>query len=67
MWMKGAASTLNRGRVVDGRDIGMVTSYSSRSGNRTLTFAPIDEGFSDQDTGSTWNIFGEAVAGPIEG
>lgn len=65
--MKGAASALNRGRVVDDRDIGMVTSYSSRLGNRTLTFAPIDEGFSDQETGSTRNIFGEAAAGSIKG
>jgi hypothetical protein len=34
---------------------------------RRLDFAPTDDGFTDAQTGSTWNIFGEATAGALAG
>ena len=32
-----------------------------------LTFSRTGDGFVDDETGSTWDIFGEAVDGPLEG
>ena len=32
-----------------------------------LTFAAEGDGFVDEETGSTWNIAGEAVDGPLTG
>jgi hypothetical protein len=32
-----------------------------------LTFTATDDGFVDDETGSTWNLLGEAVDGPLRG
>jgi hypothetical protein len=34
---------------------------------RPLTFSATDDGFADTETGSTWNLFGEAVSGELAG
>jgi hypothetical protein len=41
--------------------------YSRRAGEKLLTFRPHGDGFRDDETGSRWNFFGEAVAGPLAG
>jgi hypothetical protein len=41
--------------------------YGRRLGQRVLTFEAGDGGFRDLETGSTWNIAGQAVAGPLRG
>ncbi len=66
-WREGAASALDKGRVAEGRDIGMVTTYVRRLGERILVFERSDDGFEDGETETTWNIHGEAVAGPLKG
>lgn len=64
----GTASALDTSTISEGRDIGSVAVFDRRVGNRTLTFAPVAAGvYTDQETGSTWNILGRAVAGSLAG
>jgi hypothetical protein len=63
----GQASALDDTEIADGQDIGTVGVFKPRTGTRTLTFAPVDEGFRDSQTGSTWNVLGQAVSGPLDG
>ncbi len=45
-----------------------MAAYVARAGGRELTFAAADGGaFTDQETGSTWDLGGSATAGPLEG
>jgi len=64
----GLASALDSSVISKGRDIGAVAVYERRVGDRLLTFSPNEDGtFSDAETGSAWDILGEAVAGPLAG
>ena len=45
-----------------------MAAYVARAGGRELTFVAADGGaFTDQETGSTWDLGGSATAGPLEG
>ncbi len=64
----GLASALDSSVISQGRDIGAVSVYDRQVGDQLLTFSPNDDGtFSDAETGSTWDILGEAVDGPLAG
>ena len=64
----GTASALGASQISAAEDIGSAAVFDRRSGDRTLTFSPNDDGtFRDAETGSTWNILGEAVAGELAG
>jgi hypothetical protein len=64
----GTASALDAGAIAEGRDVGSVAVFDRRVGGRTLSFAATGDGaFIDAETGSRWNILGEAVAGELEG
>jgi hypothetical protein len=68
VWLEpGTSSALEGGAVDTGRDVGASGVFRPRSGGQDLTFRPTGEGFVDDQTGSTWDIFGEAVDGPLEG
>ena len=47
--------------------MGSGVAFGREVAGRTLTFEPGDGAFTDRETGSTWSIAGEAVAGPLEG
>jgi hypothetical protein len=65
---EGRASALDTSTIADGRDIGTVGVFDRRLDGRTLTFTAAGDGlFTDAETGSTWNILGEAVDGPRAG
>jgi len=66
-WSPGAASALDAREVSKGRDVGMTAAYSSRVGDRVLTFEWRDGAWRDGETGSEWDLAGRAVAGPLEG
>ncbi len=72
------AETLYAERVVNdefaGRAIvifspmeGLVRAYERRLGGSVLEFEWRDGKIVDKQTGSEWNVYGEAVAGPLEG
>jgi thiol-disulfide isomerase/thioredoxin len=67
LWQPGTASALDSARIAAGDDVGAAAAFSRELDDRTLTFAFVDGRIVDQETGSEWNIFGEAVAGSLEG
>lgn len=68
LWAPGTASALDAAEIADSRDVGSSGVFSRLAASRTLTFEPAGDGeFRDRETGSTWNILGQAVAGALEG
>ncbi|WP_322818586.1 DUF3179 domain-containing protein [Tepidiforma sp.] len=68
-WMPGTASALDQREVAQSRDVGAAAAYDARLEGRVLRFepGPAPGTFIDDATGSTWDIFGRAVAGPLAG
>lgn len=63
----GTASALDASAIPEGRDVGATGVFVAEANDRPLTFRPSGESFQDEETGSTWNILGEATAGPLAG
>ena len=64
----GLASALDTSVISKGRDIGAVAVFERQLGDQLLTFSRNEDGtFSDAETGSTWDILGEATDGPLAG
>jgi len=42
-------------------------AYLANAGGGKLSFSYADGGYRDEDTGSLWNLSGEAVSGPLQG
>jgi hypothetical protein len=66
-WTEGTASALDAITVAGGRDVGAAVAYSRSLADRTLTFTARDGRIFDEQTGSEWNIFGQAVSGSLAG
>jgi hypothetical protein len=68
-WMPGTASALDQREIAQSRDIGSAAAYDARLDGRVLRFVPGPRPgtFIDEATGSTWDIFGRAVAGELAG
>ena len=67
LWQPGTASALDAARIAEGDDVGSATALSRELDGRTLTFALEGDRIVDEETGSEWSFFGEAVTGPLEG
>ena len=63
----GQASALDADQLADGAEIGTVATYDARLDGRTLTFTRDTAGTIRDESGSTWNVFGAAVSGPMSG
>lgn len=63
----GAASPLDAGAIVEGRDVGSTAVFRPLARGEALTFEAHEDGFRDRETGSTWNLLGEATSGPLAG
>jgi hypothetical protein len=69
-WRPGTASALDTSEIYAGKDIGSTGVFRRTVGGQTLTFTRMDGDhyvFQDEQTGSTWNLSGVAVAGPLQG
>ena len=68
-FQSGVASALGDSVIDSARDIGTAGMYRSRFDGEVLRFVANehDGTFADEETGSTWNAFGEAIAGELEG
>lgn len=66
-WTPGSAAALEASTVAGGRDVGAAVAYQRTLDGRTLTFLYEGEAIRDQETGSRWNILGQAVGGELEG
>jgi hypothetical protein len=65
VWRSGATSALDRRQLAASREVGAAAGFLRRVGGRTLTFHATDGRIHDDQTGSTWDQFGRAVAGPL--
>ncbi len=63
----GLASALDADTVAGGADIGSVGVFNRVVDGQSLQFDPHDDGFVDRQTGSIWNVLGQATAGPLLG
>lgn len=67
-WAPGTASALDKARISQGRDVGASNVFDRQVQGRTLQFEAFGDGaFRDNETGSTWDILGRAIAGPLRG
>ncbi|MGI8575991.1 MAG: DUF3179 domain-containing protein [Egibacteraceae bacterium] len=67
-WVPGTASALDDADIDEGKDVGATGLFSRRLDGRLLSFEPQGEArFRDTQTGSTWNVLGRAVEGPLAG
>ncbi len=65
---EGTASALDSPDVAEGRSVGAGLAYLRTVDGRVLTFdAQGDDTFKDRETGSTWDLLGNATAGPLAG
>lgn len=63
----GTASALDGSNIANSRDVGATGVFSPVADGRQLSFSRQDDSFVDQETGSSWNIFGEATSGELAG
>jgi hypothetical protein len=66
-WEAGTASALDAGAIASGRDVGTGNTFSRELDGQTLTFQDDGEKITDEQTGSEWNILGQAVSGELTG
>lgn len=64
-WKEGTASALDKRDIAASRDVGSTAVYERTLEGQTLTFTWDGAAFQDQETGSTWNLFGQATSGPL--
>jgi hypothetical protein len=68
VWVKpGTASSLDAGSVADGRDVGATGVFLRDLDGQQLTFEADGDGFRDAETGSSWDVLGNATDGPLAG
>jgi hypothetical protein len=69
-WQPGVASSLDRSTIDESRDIGTAALYErALADGRVLDFEwdEVNQVLLDTQTGSEWNLFGEAVGGELAG
>ena len=63
----GTHSALDTRHISDGRPIRSVTAYRRTLNGTTLTFTAQGDRIVDEETGSEWNLFGQAISGKLAG
>lgn len=64
----GTVSALDNRQIAESRDVGAAAVFDPTLDGEQLTFSVNDGGnIIDDQTGSHWNILGEATSGPLEG
>jgi hypothetical protein len=67
IWEPGTASALDSGSIAGGRDVGTAAVYSRQLEGQTLAFSFDGSRILDDQTGSQWNVLGQAVSGELAG
>jgi hypothetical protein len=68
IWAPGTASAIDAKEIAWGREVGSTAVFSATLDGRLLRFSSYADGlFKDWQTGSTWNMSGQAVEGPLQG
>lgn len=63
----GVRSALDQYSIADSRRVGSTGIFLRELDGQTLTFAAEGADFVDEETGTTWDIFGQGVSGPLAG
>ncbi|MBN1665894.1 MAG: DUF3179 domain-containing protein [Anaerolineales bacterium] len=66
-WAAGTASALDTSSIAQGRDVGTAAVYSAELDGVVYGFSYDGHVIRDQQTGSIWNMFGEAIEGDLKG
>jgi len=66
-YQPGVLSALDEPRIAESRPVGATGVFSPMVAGRPLTFEPVADGFRDRETGSVWNLLGQAIKGPLAG
>ncbi len=66
-WAPGTASALDVYVIAEGQDVGSAVAFDRNLDGQVLSFRSDGERILDNETGSTWNILGRAVDGPLSG
>jgi len=67
LWAPGTASALDAGSVAGGDDVGAATTFSRELDGQTLTFVFDGDRIVDEQTGTEWDVLGQAVSGSLAG
>ncbi|MXZ85398.1 MAG: DUF3179 domain-containing protein [Acidimicrobiia bacterium] len=68
LWSPGTADALDSPITAEGVDVGAALAFDRRVDGEPLEFTPVGDGrFTDDRTGSTWNVLGQAVDGELNG
>ncbi len=67
LFKPGARSALGAQSIADAADVGATGVFDPNLDGEKLRFRVEGEHFVDRDTGSVWNILGEAIDGPLAG
>jgi hypothetical protein len=65
--LPGTSSALGATQIAEGADVGATGVFDPRLDDQTLTFRREGATIVDEQTGSTWNILGEAISGELAG
>ena len=63
----GTTSALDGGSIAESRDVGAAGVFDADLDGRSLTFVAQDGVIKDEQTGSSWDILGMAIEGPLAG
>jgi len=66
-WAAGTSSALGNSVIAQGADVGATGVFDPNLDGQTLTFRWEDGLILDEQTGSTWNVLGQAIDGPLAG
>lgn len=66
-YQPGQVSALDNASIERSKEVGSAAMYRAEADGQPLTFAIAQGKILDNETGSEWNIFGQAVAGPLTG
>jgi thiol-disulfide isomerase/thioredoxin len=67
LWAPGTASALDTSSTAQGEDVGAATTFKRELEGEILTFVLDGDRILDEQSGSEWNVLGQAVSGPREG
>ena len=67
LWKAGQSTALEGDGIADGRDVGSVGVFDPIVNGTLLTFSADGDQFVDAETGTTWSITGDAIAGNLAG
>jgi hypothetical protein len=63
----GTSSALGAGDIASAEDVGATGVFDPNLDGQKLTFRKDGERILDEETGSSWNILGQAIEGPLAG